>query len=131
MGRVGRGSRRQFLFHFAVDLRIGSAMAQGSRGGRPVRGCIAARARLRRGGVSSCLHLGVACSAPTSRPPAASCPKFLADGNQVFTFNAVVMFLARCRARTVSGFAALPRAADAAQRDDFLIAGGLALVLSG
>lgn len=51
----------------------------------------------------------------------------------MFTFNAVAMLLARRPVWTVSEFAefpALPRAADAAQRDDFLIAGGLALVLS-
>lgn len=51
----------------------------------------------------------------------------------MFTFNAVAMFLARRPVWAVSEFAefpALPRDADEGQRDDFLIAGGLALVLS-
>lgn len=49
------------------------------------------------------------------------------------TLHPVSMFLARRPSWKVSEFAefpALPRDADEAQRDDFLIAGGLALVLS-
>ena len=51
----------------------------------------------------------------------------------MFTLTSVAMFLARRPSWKVSEFAefpALPRDADEAQRDDFLIAGGLALVLS-
>ena len=51
----------------------------------------------------------------------------------MFTLHPVAMLLARRPSWKVSefaGFPALPRDADEAQRDDFLIAGGLALVLS-
>lgn len=51
----------------------------------------------------------------------------------MFTLHPVAMLLARRPSWKVSEFAefpALPRDADEAQRDDFLIAGGLALVLS-
>lgn len=51
----------------------------------------------------------------------------------MFTLYPIATFLARRPSWKVSEFArfpALPDAADATQRDDFLIAGGLALVLS-
>lgn len=51
----------------------------------------------------------------------------------MFTLHPVAMLLARRPSWKVSEFAefpALPDTADATQRDDFLIAGGLALVLS-